>query len=124
MDSNKSNIIKIEMMNHKGDWVEETFELRPYGTPWQYERDMHEASKKTSGGLNGDLFLCDKYLPHVIGKERFALPGQETNLKFSEILEEFFINDPTALQMLSQELGFFLSPAIKIRFEKQMNSQK
>ena len=115
-----NKIEKIEMMNHKGEWVEEEFELKPYGTPWQYERDVNDARVKTSGGFEGDLHLCEKYLPYVVGKERYALPGQETNLKFKEILEEFFINDPTAMQELSQRMGFFLSPALKIRYEKRM----
>lgn len=114
-----TEIVEIEMLNNKGEWVTETFELKPYGTPWQYERDMHEASVKTSNSLAADLFLCEKYLPYVIGKDRFMQDGLDSKLKFKEVLEEFFINDSTALQMLSQKVGFFLSPATKIRFEKR-----
>lgn len=110
---------KIEMVNHKGEEVIEEFELKPYGTPWQYGRDVNEARIKTTGGLDGDIFLCEKYLPYVVGKDRFVLPGQDPNLKFRDVLEEFFINDPTALQELSQRVGFFLYPAMKKRFEKQ-----
>ena len=110
--------IKIEMLNAKGDWVEEVFKLKKYGTPWQYERDLNIAASKSTG-FEGDYFMCEKYLPHVVGKDRFKLPGQEDNIKFAEMLEEFFINDPTAMQQLSQDMGFFLSPAIKIRYEKQ-----
>jgi hypothetical protein len=48
----------------------------------------------------------------------------EDNIPFSEMLEEFFINDPGAMQELVLEMGFFLAPAMKKRAEKALKEQK
>jgi len=112
-------IVEIEMMNYKGEWKKESFELKKYGTAFQYERDVRNVAQKYGDTLDGEIALAVKYFPDVIGKETFLIEGLDSNLKFNEILEEFFVNDATALSKLVAEMGFFLVPALRMRMQNQ-----
>lgn len=118
MGKSNNKIVKIEMMDHKGNSTEEEFELKPYGTAFSYHRKMSEVARKHGGNEFEMAFnLAAEYFPHVIGRERFKVEGIDDNLKFSEVMEEFFINDPYALEELINEVGFFLAPSMKRRLE-------
>jgi hypothetical protein len=108
-------VIKINMIDAKGDQIEAEFLLKNSGIkPFQYHRDLSALANKF-GNNNFELTfaMAVQYFPKVIGKDRFKIEGLDDNVKFAEVLEEFFINDPLALDELAGEVGFFLSPALK-----------
>lgn len=112
-------VIKINMTNYKGEIVEEEFLLKDTGIkPFQYHRDLSAlATKHGNNNFELTFAMAVKYFQKVIGEDRFKVEGLDDKLKFSEVLEEFFMNDPIALDELAGELGFFLSPALKNRLK-------
>lgn len=109
------SVIKINMTNAKGEEVEEEFLLKNSGIkPFQYHRDLSAlAGKHQNNSFELTFAMAVMYFPKVIGADRFKVEGLDDNLKFADVLEEFFMNDPMALDELAGEVGFFLSPALK-----------
>lgn len=117
--SKGKKVIEIEMMTTDEKWEKKEFEAKKTSTPFQYMKDLNKIAEKYGQGLDGDFALATKYFPQVFGKEQFAVKGLNDDVKFSTQLEEFFINDPMALQELTSEMGFFLNPALKKRIDNQ-----
>lgn len=115
-----SKVVKINMIDHLGNDIEAEFLLKDCGIKaFQFHRDMSALGAKFGNNqMELSIATAEKYFPKVIGKERFKIEGLDENIKFSEVLEEFFMNDPMALDELAGEVGFFLSPALRKRLKE------
>lgn len=121
----EKKIVKIDMLDCKNNKITKEFELKPYGTPFQAYRDYRAINSKHQGNeFEANFELAMKYFPHVIGKEAFDVAGLDENVKFSERIEEYFINDGVALEQLCNEVVFFLNPSLKSRIEKLLIGQE
>ena len=116
-----AKVVKINMVDSKGEYGEQEFLLKDCGIKaFQFHRDMSAfGAKYGNNQMELTIATANKYFPKVIGKERFKVEGLDESIKFNDILEEFFINDPLALDELAGEVGFFLSPALKMKLENQ-----
>lgn len=114
-----ATVIKINMVDNKGEYGEQEFLFKDCGIKaFQFHRDMSAfTAKYGSNQMELTIATANKYFPKVIGVDRFKIEGLDENIKFSDVLEEFFINDPMALDELAGEMGFFLSPALKMKLE-------
>ena len=109
--------IKINMYNPETDELEEKeFVFSKNGiTAFQYQRDANRISHNNSNPFDAMIELAVLYFPKVFGKEQFKIEGLDDKLKFSEVIEEYFINDPHALEELVNEMGLRLNPSYKKR---------
>lgn len=120
----ENKTLKLAMINYQGIETEYEFKLKKYGSAFNFYKRMIAIKNICKSEFEADLKSAVEFLPHVVGKEAFAVPGLADNVKFEEQLEEFFINDPFALQQLMSEVSFFLYPAMSRRFSEIMKQQK
>lgn len=108
--------ITLQMVNYAGEEVNLPLKLKKYGSAFNYYQKMLAIRNASKSDFDADLRAAVEFLPHVVGKEFFEVPGINTDASFAVMLEEFFINDPFALQALMGEVSFFLYPAMSKKF--------
>lgn len=113
-----SEIVKIKMTDYKNEYREIEFLLKDVGIKaFQYNREMAKIGERYKNSFDLAFESGKKYFEKVIGREAFKIEGMSDDIKFPEMLEEFFINDPMALDELSNQVGLFLYPALKNRMK-------
>lgn len=104
--------VSIPMVNYKGEDVTLTVKLKKFGSAFNFYQRMLAIRGTCKSDFEADFKAAVEYLPNVVGKEFFVVPGLNPDAAFAVMLEEFFINDPFALQALMGEVSFFLYPAM------------
>jgi len=100
-----------------GELIDDTFECQPVNV-----MDLHKKlSIIESRGLDRfshNLEVALYLFPRCIGENRFRAEGMDDKIKFKDMLEEYFIDDPMSLEMLVDKVTGFCMPSLKARAEK------
>lgn len=114
----KTKDYSLEFTNIKGELETKVFTFKQFGTAFNFYSRVMAIQKRSSGNaFEVDFATAIEFFPNVIGKEQFVIEGISKDIDWKSLLDEFFVNDPLALQILVQEMGFFLYPALKNRMQ-------
>lgn len=111
----------MEFTNIKGEIEIKTFTFKQFGTAFNFYSKLMSIQKRTAGNaFDTDFATAIEFFPNVLGREQFEIEGLSKDIDWKSLLDEYFVNDPLALQLLVQEMGFFLYPALKNRIQNVM----
>lgn len=110
------NKIVIEMYKN-GELKDETFECQPIGV-MELHKKLSVIESRGLDRFSHNLEVALYIFPRSIGENRFRVEGMDDKAKFSDMLEEYFVDDPMALEMLVDKVTGFCMPSLQARAEK------
>lgn len=110
------NKIIIDMYKN-GELIEKTFECQPV-TVMELHKKLSIIESRGLDRFSHNLEVALYLFPRSIGENSFRIEGMDEKAKFKDMLEEYFVEDPYALETLVDKVVGFCMPSLRARAEK------
>ncbi len=110
------NKITIEIYKN-GELIEDVFECSPV-TVLDLHKRLSIIESRGLDRFSHNLEVALYLFPRSIGENRFRAEGMDDKAKFKDMLEEYFVEDPYALEVLVDKVMGFCMPSLIARAEK------